>query len=139
MTATKTTPSARKRRRDWRAKFIAALESEGTVLSAARVAGVNRSTVYRERQANEEFALAWADAEEAVTEGLERKAAELAMAGEVRLIEFLLKARRPERYRENVKVEHAGEVSQRVRLDLRKLDTEDLERLEQIAAKLEDG
>jgi hypothetical protein len=78
------------------------------VTAAAAIAKVTRMTVYRERQRNEEFAIAWADIEERVTEGLERKAVQMAMSGEVKLIEFLLKARRPERYRDNVKVEHSG-------------------------------
>jgi 2,3-bisphosphoglycerate-independent phosphoglycerate mutase len=92
------------------------LKDEGTVTAAAAIAKVTRMTAYRERQRNEEFALAWADIEERVTEGLERKAVQMAMSGEVKLIEFLLKARRPERYRDNVKVEHSGGVEHKTRL-----------------------
>jgi hypothetical protein len=103
-------------RRDWRPAFLNALESEGTVTAAAAIANVTRTTVYHERQRNEEFALAWADVEERVTEGLERKAVQMAMSGEVKLIEFLLKARRPERYRDNVKVEHSGAIKRDVQL-----------------------
>jgi hypothetical protein len=124
-TPTKTTPRARKQRRDWRPKFLAALATEGTVWAASKSAGVHRSTVYEERQRNEDFALAWADVEERVTEGLERKAVDMAMGGEVRMLEFLLKARRPLTYRERVDVNHSGKVKH----DLADLSDEELDRL----------
>lgn len=94
----------------WKPKFLAAFADVGTVVEACEVAGVGRRTAYQARQADEDFALAWADVEEAVTEGLEREAKRRALDGSDRLLEFLLKARRPDRYRENVKVEHSGEV-----------------------------
>jgi hypothetical protein len=98
-------------RRDWRPKFLDALATEGTVSRACIVAGVSRQHAYRERQANEDFAISWHDVEESLTDGLERKAVEVAMGGDTRMIEFLLKARRPERYRDNVKVEHTGTIT----------------------------
>lgn len=112
MGVTKVTPTARKKaRRDWRPAFLDAISSEGTIKQACFVAGVSRQHAYRERQANEDFALAWHDAEQDLVDGLERKAVEVAMGGDTRMLEFLLKARRPEVYRENVKVEHSGTVT----------------------------
>lgn len=110
--ATKATPqrARAKQRRNWRPKFIAALIREGTVTAACEYAAINRSTAYRERQANEDFALLWADAEQAVTDKLEKRAVELALDGDTRLLEFLLKARRPEHYRETHRVEHSGTI-----------------------------
>lgn len=106
--ATNPTPSARKARRNWRPVFLRALEERGTVWSACVTAGVHRSTVYRERQRNEPFALAWADIEQKVTDGLESKAVQLALAGDTQVLMFLLKARRPDIYRERVSVRHDG-------------------------------
>jgi hypothetical protein len=102
------TRSARKKRRDWRPAFLAALEEQGTVWSACVQANVGRSTVYRERQRNEPFALKWADIESKVTDKLERKAVDLALDGDTQVLMFLLKARRPDVYRERVSVRHDG-------------------------------
>lgn len=108
---TKATSNARTRgRRDWRRPFLEALAREGTVKQACVVAGVSRQHAYRERQSNEEFAVAWHDVEESLTDGLERKAVELALAGDTKMLEFLLKARRPEKYRERYDVHHSGRV-----------------------------
>lgn len=95
----------------WKPAFLEALAESGMVSEACAKAGVNRSTAYRARQADEAFALAWADVEERATEELERVVLKRAIEGSDTLAMFLLKARRPEKYRENVKVEHAGSVA----------------------------
>jgi hypothetical protein len=109
--------------------WLAAFEVEGTVVLACKVAGVGRTTAYEWRQKDESFALAWADIEEATTEAMEREAYRRAVEGTVKpmvsagklvtevkeysdtLLIFMLKSRRPERYRDNVKVEHSGNVN----------------------------
>jgi hypothetical protein len=114
---------------DWRPVFLQALNDTGLVKEACRVAGIHRSTAYEERQRNEEFAVAWHDVEEETTERMEREAIRRAaegvekpvfqggqQVGAIReysdtLLIFMLKARRPERYRENVHVEHSGNVT----------------------------
>lgn len=101
--ATDAPANARKPLRDWTPAFLTALGDEGTVFAACHNAGVSRSTAYRARQRDEAFALAWADVESTVTDKLERKAVELALAGDVKLLEFLLKARRPDLYRDSVR------------------------------------
>jgi hypothetical protein len=98
------------------------------------------STVYRERQRNEKFALAWADIEAGVTLQLESRAVDLAIAGDVRLIEFLLKARKPDVYREHHLLEHTGPDGGPVQLDglgldLSKLSDRDLASLQRIAGR----
>ena len=124
-------PQAKARRtrtRDWKPDFLTAFEQTGTVVQAARAAGIDRMTAYRARQADEDFAIAWADVEEKVTETLERVALQRAIDGSDRLIEFLLKARRPDRYRENtVKVEHSGRIGH----DLEGMDDDQLRRVAQ--------
>lgn len=119
------TPSARKPLREWRDAFLTALAQEGTVCAACRNAGISRTHAYRARQQDESFAVAWADVESTVTDKLESKAVELALAGEVKLLEFLLKARRPDVYREHTKVEHAGRVTQFHEVDLSRLDADE--------------
>jgi transposase-like protein len=113
------------RKRAW----LAAFEEQGTVVAACKAASVGRSTTYEWRQKDEAFALAWADIEEATTEAMEREAYRRAVEGVSEplvsagrlvtntqkysdtLLIFMLKARRPERYRDNVKVEHSGTVT----------------------------
>lgn len=94
----------------WQQPFLEALAKHGTVTKACDAAGVGRTTAYRERQADEEFALAWADIDSQVTEKLEGKAVQMALAGDGKMLEFLLKARKPEQYRESYKVEHSGSI-----------------------------
>lgn len=113
---------ARKSRRDWRPVFVAAFAEAGSVATACRAAGIDRSTAYRERQRDERFALAWADAEEGATDMLESEALRRAMEGSDRLVVMLLRARRPGIYREDVRVEHAGKVD-RARPGLRRSRT----------------
>lgn len=115
-------------RRDWRPKFLAAFRDTGLVTEACEVAKVGRSTVYQERQRNEDFALAWADIELETTEAMEREAFRRGVEGVEKpmvsagklvttvreysdtLLIFMLKARKPEMYRDNVHVQHSGTV-----------------------------
>lgn len=112
-----------------RAAFLVALEEHATVLHACKAIGVSRNCVYQLRQRDEEFALAWADVEERVVERMEREALRRGVEGVERdvyykgevvgqerqfsdtLLIFMLKAARPEKYRENVKVEHSGSIT----------------------------
>jgi len=114
-----------------RGRFIAELALGGTVSAACQAAGIGRRTAYDLRQRDEGFALEWADAIEAGTDVLEQEAFRRAVQGtertiygkdgEVRgvectysdrLLELLLKARRPHVYRERVDVRHSGQIKQ---------------------------
>lgn len=108
MSNNRNNPRARKPRRDWTKPFLAALEEGETVSGACRAARINRTTAYRRRVADEDFALAWHDLEESATDRLEATAYRRALEGSDRLMEFLLKARRPDLYREGVNVHHTG-------------------------------
>lgn len=92
--------------RNWKPVFLRALEHGNSVSTACRLAGVSRATAYRARQRSPKFAQEWHDAWESGTDLLEDTAFERALAGSDTLLIFLLKARRPEVFRENVRMEH---------------------------------
>jgi hypothetical protein len=96
------------RRRDWTGAFLQVLANEGTVTAACVAAKVGRSTVYRRRSEDPAFAEAWDDIDAAVVDVLEHEAVRRALEGSDRMLEFVLKAKRPEVYRDNVRLEHSG-------------------------------
>lgn len=117
-----------------RAKFLAAIiETGGNITRACKDAGISRRSAYEWREADSVFAQEWDEAVEAGTDELEEEARRRAYAGvdepvfyqgeecgSVRkysdtLLIFLLKGRRPDKYRE------------RVTIDVNKLDS-DIER-----------
>ena len=125
----------------WRKGFLAALELTGNVTAAATAAGIERTTAYKARYRSEEtesrvFAKAWDEALEHATDLMEIEARRRALdgveepvyykgeiVGGVRkysdlLLIFMLKAHRPEKYRENLRVEHAGSVTVRTLADI---------------------
>jgi len=101
-----------------RAAFLKALSDTGNVSAAARAARASRSRAYQLKAADPEFAAEWADALEAAIDALDAEARRRALdgveiphfhqgrvAGTVRkysdsLLMFLLRAHRPDRYRE---------------------------------------
>ena len=106
----------------WRARFLEVLAEGSTVEKAARMAGVHRTTAWRQRQADREFAEAWDQAIESGTDLLEEVALQRATSGHSdMLLLALLKARRPERFQERQRLEH-------VRVDYRDAQ-EELERM----------
>jgi molybdenum-dependent DNA-binding transcriptional regulator ModE len=61
--------AAAKRRKtadDWAPAFLEAFREHGLIVAACRVAGVSRATVWRRRQADEDFALTFHDADQDV-------------------------------------------------------------------------
>ncbi len=120
--ATKATP---KRQR----AFLAELEATASVTQAARAAGVNRNTVYEWRAKNAAFSRDWDEALEFAADSLETEARRRAVAGTDRpvyhagkvvgtvqhysdaLLMLLLRAARPEKYRERSSVQHEGIAS----------------------------
>lgn len=120
MSATNATHSTPKK--DWKPKFLEAMRGTATVTEACRAVNIHRTTAYKARQQDEAFAVAWADVEEESTEKLESVAVQRAKDGSDTLMIFLLKSRRPQKYRENVKIEHGGEI----RTDLDELSRDQL-------------
>lgn len=108
----------------WERAFVAALANTGNVRAACQAARIGRSTVYDRREASELFALAWTEAMEQAADMLEAEALRRAAHGVQEpvyykgdvvghvlkysdtLLIFLLKAARPEKFRE--RFEHTG-------------------------------
>jgi hypothetical protein len=117
--------------KDRREAFLATLAETGIVSAAASIAGITRARAYQVRKQDPGFALAWEGAEESAADALEaeawRRAVDgvpepLVSAGRVvrdddgqplairrysdNLLLALLKARRPERFKDRAVVEH---------------------------------
>lgn len=110
-----------------RARFLKALEVAANVSYACEAAGIGRTTAYEWREADQEFAAAWEQAVETAIDRLENEAWRRAFEGadrpviykgEIvdtfkehsdRLMECLLRANRPEKYRERSQVELIGD------------------------------
>lgn len=117
--------------RSWEAAFLAELSKTGNVSAACRKAKISRTIAYRYRDESEEFAAKWLDSIETATDELEAEAWRRAVRGVRRpvgwykgmpggyiqeysdtLLVLLLKANRPDKFRENVDVTSGGEKLQ---------------------------
>ncbi len=112
--------------KSWQQLFLERLSVCGNVSESATAAGVCRATCYRESEADKDFRDAWQDAQEQANDLLEKEARRRAIegcdepifykgedVGSIRkysdtLMIFLLKAHRPEKFRETVQLNHAG-------------------------------
>lgn len=118
-TKTKTlTKTAVTRTGKWKSLFIRQLLATANVGTAARRAGVNRDTVYQNRKIDEKFAKAWDEALELAVDAMEQECQRRAFEGYEKpvwhngkqvgterefsdtLAIFMLKAHRPNRFRE---------------------------------------
>lgn len=79
-----------------------------SVAASCRAARIGRSTFYEWRAADPAFAARVNGAIEDGTDRLEDVARERAVRQSDTLLIFLLKARRPEKYRETIRNEHTG-------------------------------
>jgi hypothetical protein len=87
-----------------KALFLRELMRSPVVGTAARRAGLTRSAVYRERDRNDLFRLAWEEALVGAVDDVEQVLVEKAQGGDLKAIEMVLKAHRPERYRDRHEV-----------------------------------
>lgn len=93
-----------------KAAMVAALARTGNVSASARAAEIERSTHYRWLSTDPEYAIAVEQALEDAVDVLEAVARKRAIVGSDPLLMFLLKAARPEKYRERHEVKHAGKI-----------------------------
>ena len=87
-----------------KAMFLRELMRSPVVGTAARRAGLTRSAVYRERDRNDLFRVAWDQALVAAVDDVEQVLVEKAQGGDIKAIDMVLKAHRPERYRDRHEV-----------------------------------
>ncbi len=99
-----------------------------SVYRAATEAGISRQTAYDWRAADEDFAQAWAAAVESGVDLLEDTAKARALEKSDRLMEILLKAKRPKEYRDRLAVTH--EAPARIELDFTVYERRDGELVE---------
>ena len=92
----------------WVPAFLETLKDTGNVRASAQAADVNRSTAYKTRNADPDFSRAWDVAMEDAIDVLEYVARQRAVReknpSDLLLI-FLLKAHRPEKFSDRVKVD----------------------------------
>lgn len=119
-------PKQPKERRDWKILFLNALSKSPSVAAAANAARVNRSYVYEVRGEDKGFATAWDNAinvsldlaeDELYRRGVKGYDEPVFYQGEQKskvrkfsdtLLIFLLKAHRPEKYREMIQQQLTG-------------------------------
>jgi hypothetical protein len=91
---------------DWRNTFLTALAESGNVTLSAKRAGIARQHAYLIRKQDPDFAAQWGEAMDIAVGGLEDEAFRRAVKGKSdTLLIFLLKAHRPDVYRENLKID----------------------------------
>ena len=113
------TPKKKRAPRDWRKRFLKSLSDWGNVRAACHAAGITRPMAYLARDRDPKFAAAWEEALEDGVDLLEVEARRRALRGVEKpvfyqgaqvsavreysdvLMIFLLKAHRPEKYRDN--------------------------------------
>jgi hypothetical protein len=90
-------------------RILAKLARGWSVSAACKAAKIARTTYYAWRNEDEVFAALCDDAIEMGTDQLEDVATRQAIKGNTALMVLLLKARRPEKYRERLQTEHVGD------------------------------
>ena len=127
----------------WKSLFLAELAETGNVAYACAAAKISRSTVYITRNEDAEFAEAWFHAIETNTDTMEAEAYRRGMKGvdepvfykgdkvaDVRkysdtLLIFMLKSRRPDKFRDNATIVNISNVSPR---DITKMSDNELDK-----------
>jgi hypothetical protein len=140
---------------NWPERFLKAFAKSGNITQAAKAARVTRQSVYLHRQADPAFETAFLDAQEEATDLLELEARRRAETGTLKPVyqqgeevgkvrEFsdtlLLKANRPDKFKDRAELQHGGRVEYAHSLpgDLGALSLEEELALRDIARKLAD-
>jgi hypothetical protein len=115
-------------------RAIELIEQGHSQTSAAAELGIHHTTIARKIQADAEYAKRFDEANEASIQLLEDEARRRAMNGSDLLTIFLLKARRPNVYRDNVKHEHEGRVDLRLQVAAEEFERRFADRAERVRA-----
>ena len=101
----------------WEERFLSLYAQTGNVTASARACGITKHPVYKRRTAEPEFARRMDEARELAIEALEAEARRRALDGSDVLLIFLLKALKPEMYRESIRIDVRKEA-ERIAADL---------------------
>lgn len=152
-TRAKAKPKPKRKAKPWPSVFLELFAECGNVSEACRGAGIGRTTAYRHRQADEAFALAWHDVEEEATDKMEAEAYRRGVKGVLKpvfqkgeevgqirefsdqLLIVLLKAHKPEKYRERIDHRHSGDAPAAPPLDVSKLSLAEAKSLRALLRK----
>jgi hypothetical protein len=93
-----------------REQYLAHLADGQSVTAASKAIGMTRQAMYARRKLEPDFAADWEDAVEAGTDGLEDEAIRRAKTGSDTMLIFMLKGRRPEKFKERVSTELSGKL-----------------------------
>jgi hypothetical protein len=99
---------------DWTEQFLVGLRNSANVRLACQKAGIDRPTAYRLRERSKTFAAQWDVALEEAIDILEAEAWKRGTSVSDVLLIFLLKAHRPEKYRETTKHVVTGDATEPV-------------------------
>lgn len=124
-----------KRKEQEQIRFLQALRERGIVEYACSAVGINKASVYNWRDSDPTFAAEWDEALDIAVERMESEAVRRGVEGTLKpvfqqgacvgyireysdtLLIFILKARKPKVYRDNVAVEHTGKDGNPIKLD----------------------
>ncbi len=95
-----TNGTAAKRIVRWQTLFLESLRETPNVSLACASCGISRQQAYRVRGDDPQFAALWQEALDKSVDELEQRAFQIAMEGDTNLLQFILRAHRPETYRE---------------------------------------
>ena len=84
--------------------FLVAYGEHETLVTAAKVTGLGRRTIYNWRRDDPEFDEAFGTIRETLIEVLERSVYQQALDGDIQAAMFMLKAMRPEVYRDRYEI-----------------------------------
>jgi len=108
MDVSKALAARTKRTNEKKARFLKTLRETGVVSQACDAADLGRTTAYEWRDSDEEFAQQWDEALSACIEDAEAEAWKRGRLKSDLLLMFMLKAHKPELYRETTRVEQTG-------------------------------
>lgn len=136
----KLTPKKKASAGEWKTVLLRVLAKTANVRASCQAANVSRQVAYQHRTEDAVFREQWEMALEEALELLEEAARKRAMKSSDVLLIFLLKAHRPEKYREqrSVRPETVSKDSasiHEVTFDYRKLSDEELTEFERLCRK----
>jgi hypothetical protein len=118
-----------------RAKFLAQLAQSGNVTESCQISGLPRATAYDWRREDQGFAQQWDAAMDRGADAMEDECRRRAMAGSDALMVFMMRALKPEKYREKA----ALDVTMRTAADYRNMSVVEIRaRLAELRAEQDD-